>query len=146
MIRPMTIDDLDEIIRLENSCFATPWSKEAFEKEIVSNQLANYLVIIHDGEIAGYCGVWYIIDEGHITNIAISPKQRRKGLGKLLVEEMIRKASLHGIEHMTLEVRKSNQPAIGLYETIGFEVAGVRPKYYTDNQEDALIMWMNLID
>lgn len=144
MIRSMTVGDLDQVMLLELACFSVPWTKEAFESELVKNQLAHYIVIEEGNEIIGYGGVWYIIDEGHITNVAIHPAHRNKGLGKKLVQGMKNAATHHGINHMTLEVRKSNVAAITLYERMGFEVAGVRPKYYTDNNEDALIMWVEL--
>ncbi|MBI9011275.1 MAG: ribosomal protein S18-alanine N-acetyltransferase [Clostridiales bacterium] len=144
MIRSMTVGDLDQVMLLELACFSVPWTKEAFESELLKNQLAHYIVIEEDNEIIGYGGVWYIMDEGHITNVAIHPEHRKKGLGKKLVQGMIDAAISHEINHMTLEVRKSNVAAIALYEHMGFEVAGVRPKYYTDNNEDALIMWVEL--
>jgi len=144
MIRSMTVGDLDQVMLLELACFSVPWTKEAFESELVKNQLAHYIVIEENNEIVGYGGVWYIMDEGHITNVAIHPEHRKKGLGKKLVQGMINAAIHYEINHMTLEVRKSNVAAITLYERMGFEVAGVRPKYYTDNNEDALIMWVEL--
>lgn len=144
MIRSMTVGDLDQVMLLELACFSVPWTKEAFETELVKNQLAHYIVIEEDNEIIGYGGVWYIMDEGHITNVAIHPEHRKKGLGKKLVQGMKNAAVHHEIKQMTLEVRKSNVAAITLYERMGFEVAGVRPKYYTDNNEDALIMWVEL--
>lgn len=144
MIRGMQIEDLDEIMILEKTCFSAPWTREAFEKELTTNTLAHYLVIVEEGKVAGYGGVWYIMDEGHITNIAVAPDFRRRGLGMKLVNEMINQAGQHQIAHMTLEVRVSNTSAIGLYERLGFKTAGIRPKYYTDNQEDARIMWLDL--
>lgn len=144
MIRPMLLKDLESVMTLETLCFSVPWSKEAFHKEITENKLAHYLVIEEADEIIAYGGVWYIYDEGHITNIAVHPNHRKKGFGKDLVQAMMDQAKTDEIHHMTLEVRVSNQPAITLYEKIGFESAGIRPKYYTDNQEDALIMWRTL--
>lgn len=144
MIRPMLLKDLESVMTLETLCFSVPWSKEAFHKEITENKLAHYLVIEEADEIIAYGGVWYIYDEGHITNIAVHPNHRKKGFGKDLVQAMMDQAKTDEIHHMTLEVRVSNQPAITLYERIGFESAGIRPKYYTDNQEDALIMWRTL--
>lgn len=144
MIRSMTVGDLDQVMLLELACFSVPWTKQAFESELVNNQLAHYIVIEEDNQIIGYGGVWYIMDEGHITNVAIHPQHRKRGLGKTLVKGMISDAMHHQIKHMTLEVRKSNIAAITLYERMGFETAGVRPKYYTDNNEDALIMWIEL--
>lgn len=143
-IRRMVIEDLDEIMALEELCFSVPWSRESFESEIQKNNLAHYFIIERENSIVGYGGVWYIMDEGHITNVAIHPEYRKLGLGKLLVHEMIIQAKLSDINYLTLEVRVSNMPAITLYERIGFEKAGTRPKYYTDNQEDALIMWLNI--
>lgn len=144
MIRSMTVGDLDQVMLLELACFSVPWTKDAFLSEIEKNQLAHYIVIEENDEIIGYGGVWYIMDEGHITNVAIHPEHRKKGLGKTLVDGMMKAAKKAEINHMTLEVRKSNLPAITLYERMGFEFAGTRPKYYTDNNEDALIMWVEL--
>jgi len=144
MIRNMTVEDLDQVMSLELACFSVPWTKESFENELTKNLLAKYILIEEDGEIIGYGGVWYVMDEGHITNVAIHPNHRKKGLGKKLVEKMKKNASIHGIKHMTLEVRVSNIAAITLYKRMGFQEAGIRPKYYTDNLEDALIMWVEL--
>lgn len=144
MIRTMTVDDLDQVMLLELACFSVPWTREAFEKELTENKLARYIVIEEDGTIIGYGGVWYIMDEGHITNVAIHPEYRKRGLGKLLVTAMKDQAKEEKIHHLTLEVRASNIAAIKLYQGMGFESVGVRPKYYTDNQEDALIMWVEL--
>ena len=143
-VRKMILEDLEAVVLLENKCFAVPWSDEAFYKEITQNTLANYSVIVINEEIVGYGGAWYIMDEGHITNIAINPNLRKQGLGQHLVKFMIEEAKKNELNHMTLEVRKSNVAAIKLYEKLGFIIEGVRPKYYTDNQEDALIMWLAL--
>jgi len=143
-IMTMTRDHLDQVVDLEEVCFSVPWTREAFHKELTENKLAHYLVLEIDGQIVGYGGTWYIMDEGHITNIAIDPQYRKQGLGRLLVKAMVEQALDHGLGHMTLEVRVSNQAAIGLYEKMHFKSEGVRPKYYTDNQEDALIMWLDL--
>lgn len=144
IIREMILSDLDQIMILEKNCFKVPWSRESFEAEIVKNELAHYIVLEIDSQIVGYGGVWYVMDEGHITNVAIDSNYRKQGLGKKIVAEMIEKAKLSKMNHMTLEVRRSNSPAISLYERMGFEILGTRPKYYTDNNEDALIMWLKL--
>lgn len=144
IIRDMILEDLDQIMILESKCFNVPWSRESFESELVKNDKAHYIVLVIDSVIVGYGGVWYVMDEGHITNIAIDSDYRRQGLGKKIVREMINKAIKAEISHMTLEVRKSNIPAISLYEKMGFKALGVRPKYYRDNNEDALIMWLKL--
>lgn len=144
MIRSMTVLDLDQVMLLELACFSVPWTKEAFHSELEKNGLAHYIVLEEDNEIIGYGGIWYVVDEGHITNVAIHPEHRKKGLGKKLIESMVDAARSHEIVHMTLEVRKSNAAAIKLYECMGFKTAGIRPKYYTDNGEDALIMWLEV--
>jgi ribosomal-protein-alanine N-acetyltransferase len=140
----MTVEDLDQVMLLELTCFSVPWTRESFKKELTENKLAHYIVIEEENQIVGYGGVWYIVDEGHITNVAIHPDHRKKGLGKQLVDAMKDMAIQNEIILMTLEVRVSNVAAITLYERMGFLEAGIRPKYYTDNQEDALIMWVKL--
>ena len=144
IIRKMKIKDLDKVMLLENLTFSQPWSREAFEAEISKNELANYIVIELNKEIIGYGGIWYIVGEGHITNIAIHSDFRKKGYGKLLVEAIINNAKNESIKSMTLEVRRSNIAAISLYKKFGFYEFGVRKKYYSDNNEDAIIMWLEL--
>lgn len=140
-VRQMTLDDLDFILDIENASFTTPWTRESFEKEIKNNQLAKYLVIEYNNQIVGYGGMWFIIDEAHITNIAIQKEFRNKKLGSFLVRAMIEYAERLGIHRLTLEVRESNIPAQRLYTKLGFRPCGKRPKYYQDNNEDAVIMW-----
>lgn len=140
-VREMTLDDLDTILEIENTCFAAPWTRNSFEDEIRNNHLAKYLIIQYDGQIVGYGGMWIIVDEAHITNIAIDKEFRNKGLGSLLVKLMIEYVEELGIYAMTLEVRESNMAAQGLYMKFGFKAYGKRPKYYQDNNEDAVIMW-----
>lgn len=140
-VREMTLDDIDTVMEIEKICFTTPWAKESFEREIRDNHLAKYLVIEYKGKIVGYGGMWTIIDEGHITNIAIHKEFRKRKLGSFLVESMIEYAENIGIHRMTLEVRESNIAAQGLYSRLGFEPCGRRPRYYQDNNEDAIIMW-----
>jgi ribosomal-protein-alanine N-acetyltransferase len=143
-IREMVIGDLEQVMVLERACFSSPWSEASFRNEIEHNDLANYIVVESNDEIVGYGGVWYIMDEGHITNVCVHPDFRKHGLGKRLVDEMMTRAKAADIHHMTLEVRVSYVPAITLYERMGFQTAGVRPNYYTDNNEDAQIMWVSL--
>lgn len=140
-VRVMTLDDLDSVLEIENSTFTTPWTRESFEKEIRNNQLAKYLVIENDEQIVGYGGMWFIVDEAHITNIAIDKSFRKRRLGSFLVKSMIEYAQHLGIHRMTLEVRESNIAAQRLYMKFGFKPYGKRPKYYQDNNEDAIIMW-----
>lgn len=101
------------------------------------------MVIEDEGKIAGYCGAWIVIDESHITNIAILPEYRGQKLGEALLRKMIEISISMGVVRMTLEVRVSNSVAISLYEKLGFQKGGIRKNYYTDNQEDAYVMWVN---
>jgi ribosomal-protein-alanine N-acetyltransferase len=138
----MTLDDLDRIMEIEHASFTLPWSRDAFEAELTQNHFAKYLVAIHEGQVVGYAGVWVILDEGHVTNIAIHPDARGKKLGEALMRELMATAIAHGSERMTLEVRVSNVVAQRMYEKLGFVNAGIRKGYYTDNNEDAMIMWV----
>lgn len=140
-IRKMTLDDLDRIMEIEHESFSLPWSRDAFVAELTQNHFANYLVALHNDEVVGYAGVWVILDEGHVTNIAIHPSARGKKLGKKLMLELMATAIARGVERMTLEVRVSNVVAQRLYEKLGFISHGIRKGYYTDNNEDAIIMW-----
>lgn len=138
--RPMTLGDLPDIMRVEHASFTIPWTRQAFYNELVHNQFARYTVAQVDGKLIGYCGMWLIIDEAHITNIALLPEYRGKGIGKELLIYKMAEAKLSGAESMILEVRVSNIVAQRLYSSLGFEKKGIRPRYYTDNQEDAYIM------
>lgn len=139
-IRKMLPEDIDGVAQVEQQSFLTPWSRQTFAEEM-KNMLAQYLVVETDGVIAGYAGMWVIIDEAHVTNIAILPQYRCRGLGEKLLQSLIKLAVRYGAQSMTLEVRVSNTAAQHLYYKKGFTVEGVRPNYYTDTHEDALIMW-----
>jgi [ribosomal protein S18]-alanine N-acetyltransferase len=143
-IRLMSTEDLDEVMEVENHSFSVPWNRDAFFSEIETNHFATYIVIEDDGKVTGYCGVWIIVDEAHITNIAVLPSYRGKGLGDKLLGSMIEIAKEMGARTMTLEVRVSNIPAQSLYRKFGFRDGGIRKNYYSDNQEDALVMWVKL--
>lgn len=142
--RMMTVDDIPAIVALEQQAFTMPWSAKAFYNEIKRNQFARYMVMEQNGVILGYGGLWTIMDEAHITNIAVREEYRGKKLGARLLHEMQKTAAFLGMNRMTLEVRVSNEIAQRLYRKFGFQDAGVRPGYYSDNQEDALIMWADL--
>lgn len=143
--RPLKEEDIPELYeKVEKASFTVPWSQKTFYDEIKHNQFAHYTVLEIDGVIAGYCGLWIIVDEAHITNIAIRPEYRRLGLGKALLIYVMELATLAGAKKMTLEVRVTNTIAQNLYKQLGFEITGVRPRYYSDNNEDAYIMWVNL--
>ncbi len=138
-IRRMTAGDVPEVAALEKNCFSVPWSEQSFREEM-DNSIAVYFVAEMDGMLAGYCGFWQVADEGHITNVAVLKQFRRRGVGSRLVAEMERYARSIGLVLMTLEVRKSNQAAIGLYEKYGFSAIGERKNYYQRPVENALIM------
>jgi [ribosomal protein S18]-alanine N-acetyltransferase len=141
--RRMNVEDIDQVLEVEHQSFTLPWSREAFFNELTVNQYAVYIVIEDNGKIVGYCGSWIVIDESHITNIAILPEYRGKKLGEALLCKMIEISISKGAIRMTLEVRVSNVVAISLYEKLGFQKGGIRKRYYTDNYEDAYIMWVN---
>lgn len=136
--------DLDAIVELENRCFTVPWSRDAFYNELNKNKFACYIVLEQEDQIIGYCGAWLVIDEAHITNIAILPEFRGQKLGEALLNKMIERSREKGIERMTLEVRESNTVAQSLYKKLGFQNGAVRKNYYSDNQEDAIVMWVNI--
>lgn len=133
--------DVDQMEMLEQQCFAAPWSRESLLHELAENPLALYVVAEVEGCVAGYVGVWTIVDEGHITNVAVSPDFRRRHIGMALIDTMIDVTEKQGVKSYTLEVRASNEPAIGLYKKFGFVSEGLRKGYYEDNGEDAIIMW-----
>ncbi len=143
-VRPMSLEDLNEIIEIEHKCFTIPWSKSAFEQELSSNEHAFYFVALFGGKIAGYCGMWHIINEGHITNIAVSGEFRGNGIGQRLMDELLRTALDLEMIGITLEVRVSNYSAQRLYMRNGFKPEGFRKNYYEDTKEDAIIMWKHL--
>lgn len=143
---PLKAEDVDQIVEIEQVSFPTPWSKKAFLSEVEQNSLAHYYVCVFDGKIIGYGGMWLILDEAHITNVAVHPDFRGKKVGKAIMLHLIAQALIKGIFRMTLEVRTSNSKAQNLYQKLGFESAGRRKGYYTDTKEDAIIMWKTLIE
>ncbi|MEG0292305.1 MAG: ribosomal protein S18-alanine N-acetyltransferase [Anaerovoracaceae bacterium] len=142
VIREAEYKDVEILGELDVKCFDDPWSVESFKREIEENSIAFYIVCEFDGKVVGYAGVWFILDEGHITNVAVDPQYRNKGLGAKVVGTLIDFSRQEGIKSFTLEVRKSNIAAQNLYKKFGFKEEGVRPKYYENNGEDALIMWL----
>lgn len=143
-IRLMEMEDLDQVMEVEVDCFPTPWTRSAFFNELTKNQFAYYLVAESETKIIGYCGLWVIVDEAHVTNIAVHSSIRRQGVGEYLLRGCMQMAKTLGAEKMSLEVRVSNEPAQQLYRKYGFRDGGIRKNYYTDNQEDALVMWVVL--
>ncbi|NLM69153.1 MAG: ribosomal protein S18-alanine N-acetyltransferase [Firmicutes bacterium] len=143
-IDKMNVSDIPGVQVIERHSFTTPWSMQAFITEITENDCAHYLVMRRVEQVVGYIGMWVIVDEGHITNVAVHPVWRRQGIGTKLLKAMDRLAYELGVRKMTLEVRVSNHKAQALYRKLGYRDAGIRPKYYLDNGEDALIMWKEL--
>ncbi|MEL7566080.1 MAG: ribosomal protein S18-alanine N-acetyltransferase [Dehalobacterium sp.] len=143
---PLEAEYLDQILEIEQVSFPTPWSKQAFLSELQQNSLAYYCVGMLNEKIIGYGGMWIIIDEAHITNVAVHPDYRGKKVGEALMLHLIAQALIKGALRMTLEVRPSNIAAQSLYQRMGFEAVGRRRGYYTDTKEDAIIMWKTLIE
>ena len=135
----MTEADVEAVHAIEVACFKTPWSKESFLRDVTENACARYVVVREDGAPIAYAGVWFVLDEGHITNIAVHPERRGMGYGELVTRSMIQLAADSGMNWMTLEVRRSNKIAQSLYHKLGFIDVGYRKRYY-ENEEDALVM------
>lgn len=143
-IRPMDKRDINHVVYIEKKCFNCPWTKGTFIDEIFNNKLAHYFVVTLGKKVIGYAGTWTILDEAHVTTIAVHPDFRGKGLGKRLVVTLMLHTIKMGIPRITLEVRASNITARKLYQGLGFLEHGVRKGYYCDNHEDAIIMWKEL--
>ncbi len=140
-IREMRAEDLDDIMEIESLSFSVPWSKNAFISELKNSDVAKYYVITIQNGIVGYAGLWKVLDEAHITNIAVHPQYRNRGMGTALLEKIITVCQKENIANITLEVRKSNETAIKIYKKMGFRHEGIRKEYYRNNKEDAVIMW-----
>ncbi|WP_287154555.1 ribosomal protein S18-alanine N-acetyltransferase [Candidatus Solincola tengchongensis] len=140
VIRRMSPEDLPEVMELERRAFSAPWTEEMYRREMEKWE-GCYLVARSGGELAGYGGALLILDEAHVMTLAVREDLRRRGIGARLLLELVRRAERMGARFLTLEVRKSNRPAIELYTRFGFQVMGERRQYYLDNLEDALIMW-----
>ena len=140
-VRPMVMTDVDGVMAVEHDSFLTPWSRSAFEEELAQNRLARYIVAVENDEIVGYAGTWLVINEAHVTNVAVSGQRRREGIGRLLMQKLMDLARENDMESMTLEVRVSNAAARHLYQQLGFVEAGIRKNYYSETKEDALILW-----
>lgn len=145
-IKPMDQLDLPVIMKIEKASFDDPWSLNSFIRELYHNPYAHYLIAVYSNTIAAYIGGWVVTDELHITNLAVSPEFRRKGIARELLKELELISIENGVVRATLEVRVSNKSAIKLYEKFGFLPVGCRPNYYINNNEDALIMWKEITD
>ena len=136
----MTLEDIPAVHAIERASFLVPWPDDAYRNELVTNRLASYVVARAGDELVGFAGLWVMVDEAHITTFAVDPRWRRRGVGQWLLLRLLELANDRRAREATLEVRLSNMPARRLYEKYGFRPVGIRPRYYSDNGEDALIM------
>ena len=142
MIRKIREEDVSQIHEIEKLCFAMPWSEESILHDVRENVVARWLVLDDGaGNVLAYAGMWFVLDEAHVCNVAVHPDHRRKGYGKRIFEALQALAQENSMSLMTLEVRRSNIAAQNLYHACGFLDVGYRKRYYEDNKEDALIMY-----
>lgn len=139
-IKEMQPEDLDEVAELEKEIFSTPWSRKGFE-DALKQEAVCYLVVRENGVLAGYCGLIRSFDEADITNVAVSPLFRNRGIAQAMLQRLMEQGEKKGIFNYTLEVRAGNAPALRVYEKLGFESVGIRPRFYEKPVEDAVIMW-----
>lgn len=144
-IERMRSADLEEVLAIERASFSMPWSRGAFIYELEQNRVARCYVVREDGRLIGYICLWEVADEVHITNVAVHPDLRRRGVGRSLLSAVLDDARQRKLRLVALEVRPSNVEALGLYESFGFRVVGRRRGYYYDTGEDALVMEASLI-
>lgn len=140
VIRRMTAEDVQAVHEIEVNTFPKPWTEQDFMREVTTNHCARYLVAVLGGKVVAFAGAWLILDEGHITNIAVEKNYRGQGIGKKITAALLQYAANLGVQYMTLEVRRSNEVAQKLYQDLGFIRLGVRKRYYEDNGEDAFLM------
>jgi ribosomal-protein-alanine N-acetyltransferase len=140
-IGAMREEDIPSVREIDDLSFPTPWPHEAYIRELRDNRLACYIVARTTGGVVGYAGMWIILDEAHVTTIAVAPELRGRRIGERLLVSLIAEALHRGAHWVTLEVRRSNRTAQGLYRKYGFKEIGVRRGYYSDNREDAIVMW-----
>ncbi len=141
-VRPIREEDVPQIHQIETLCFAMPWSEESILHDIRENVVARWLVLDDGtGRVLAYAGMWLVLDEAHVCNVAVHPDVRRKGYGRRIFQALCDLARENSMVLMTLEVRRSNLAAQALYHSCGFLDVGYRKRYYEDNHEDALIMY-----
>lgn len=145
-VEPMTLDDLPQVREIEESSLAPAWPETAYRDELTTNRLASYVVARAGDKVVGFGGIWLMVDEAHVTTFAVHPAWRRQRIGERLLIALLALAGARGAREATLEVRLSNVPARRLYEKFGFRPVGIRPRYYSDNGEDALIMTTDRFD
>lgn len=139
-IKPLNIEYVDQVCRLEEEAFSMPWHRESF-LEMIENKDACYLVALHGEEVVAACGLRNILGEGEITNVVTSSLYRNRGAASFLLKHLLKEGEAMGVKEFTLEVRAGNAPAIHLYEKLGFREEGIRKNFYEKPKEDAKIMW-----
>lgn len=149
-IETMREEDIPTVQAIEREIFSTPWPRNAYHRELASKNSAHYIVLRREAdlgapEIVGYGGMWRMYDEAHVTTIGVRHDLHRQGLGRVLFAALVQAAYDLGAKWVTLEVRASNDGAMRMYEAFGFKVIGRRRGYYTDNGEDAIVMWSDSI-
>ncbi|KEI96732.1 30S ribosomal protein S18 [Clostridium botulinum A2B3 87] len=142
IVLPFSLEHIDGVMEIDNLSFSVPWSRNSYETEL-KNKFTKYIVVLNEetNKVLGFAGMWLIIDECHITNIAVHPNYRGLGIGNILMNEIIDICKEHNLTGITLEVRESNTAAKNLYYKYGFKDSGIRKGYYADNNENALLMW-----
>ncbi len=144
----MQEDDLDAVIAIENRAFRSPWTRQIFREELARDWA--YLEVVRErlpsggSEVVAFCNYWLVRDEVHLLNIATHPERRRRGYGRFLMEHLLDFARRHKCRYITLEVRRSNEGALALYRSFNFDAVGVRPNYYVEDREDAIVMLLEL--
>lgn len=147
-IVPMRLADLDEVMVIAEASFATPWPRKVFAEELEREWA--YIDVLRErredgsSHVVGFCNYWLVHDEVHLLNVAVSPERRRRGVALRMMEHLLAFARKHACRYITLEVRRSNVAAIELYRSVGFEAVGLRPRYYAEDHEDAVLMTLEL--
>lgn len=145
-IRKMTPVDIPYVMQIDENSFTSPWSRDIYIQELEKNDFAHYFVLIKNHKIVGYIGMWLVIDDAQITNIAVEPNYRGHGLGEKLFAFALAFAFKNGAKQLSLEVRVTNNIAQNMYRKFGLKYGGIRKNYYPDNGEDAYVMWTKLTD
>jgi ribosomal-protein-alanine N-acetyltransferase len=140
-VSPMSVEDIGDVLRVEAQCFSTTWPRNAFLNELTENKLAHYFIGRAEDATVAYGGLWVILEDAHITTVAVDPAYQGKGYGERMLVWLLDEAINRGASWITLEVRESNQTAQNLYKKYGFAVVNTRRGYYSDNDENALVMW-----
>lgn len=143
-IRQMTAEDIGEVLEIDEKIFTSSWTEDIFKHEVLDNQYAHYFVVEADGDIIGYAGLWIIDHDAQVTNIGLVQEYRGYNIGEKLFGFALQYAMKHNVTRISLEVRVSNTVAQKMYKKFGFVPGGIRRNYYRDNNEDALVMWVNL--